>query len=298
MIDRSQRFRLWSNPLGTYDLEIENETLFVDVPLPYKFKWIQILDSNEEEVSGKFYISKRCKHKLSIRKPGKYYFYLYGSDNGFNFEAYIGGKQIILELDNEGQWWFLLPLYTSWNIELIKNNKLDYVLSETLLYNPRTVKNKAMKLTAGCKNLHEKVRGIHDFVAGNLYYDYDSLSSGNTNRTIEQIVQTQRCVCQGYADLALVLLQSIGIHAENILCYAVENIYKNGWSKAINRTSELNHIITRVKLEERWLYMDVTWDSDNRYENGLYIKGDYVSHRYFDVTLPFLSATHRFFKKK
>lgn len=298
MIDRTLKFRLWSSALGEYELQIKNETLFVDIPMPYKFKWLQILDLNKEEVCSKLYISKHCKQKLFINKPGKYYFYLYGSNNGFNYESYIGGKQIMLELDNEKHWWFLLPLYTSWNIELIKKKQLDYVLSNTLLYNSYTMKKKAVELTVGCNTLQEKALVIHDFVAGCLYYDIDSLSTHNTNRTIEQIVQTHRCVCQGYADFALVLLTSIGILAENILCYVVDNIYENGWSDVRNRTSELNHIITRVKLEERWLYMDVTWDSNNRYENGKYIKGDYVSHRYFDVTLPFLSATHRFFKKK
>ena len=147
--------------------------------------------------------------------------------------------------------------------------------------------------------MREKVLAIHDFVAQNLYYDYDSLTSNeNRYRTIEQIAQTKRCVCQGYADFTLVLLTCVGLEAENILCYVVDNIYEHGWSDVKNRISELNHIITRVKLENRWLYMDVTWDSRNRYENGAYIKGDYVSHRYFDVTLPFLSATHRFFEKK
>lgn len=298
MIDRTLKFRLWSSALGEYELQIKNESLFVDIPMPYKFKWLQIIDSNKEEVCSKLYISKHCKQKLFINKPGKYYFYLYGSNNGFNYESYIGGKQIILELDNENHWWFLLPLYTSWNIELIKKKQLDYVLSNTLLYNSHTMKKKAVELTVGCNTLQEKALVIHDFVAGSLYYDIDSLSTHNTNRTIEQIAQTQRCVCQGYADFALVLLTSIGILAENILCYVVDNIYENGWSNVRNRTSELNHIITRVKLEDRWLYMDVTWDSNNRYDNGRYIKGDFVSHRYFDVTLPFLSATHRFFKKK
>ena len=57
---------------------------------------------------------------------------MYGSNNGFNYESYIGGKQIILELDNEKHWWFLLPLYTSWNIELIKKKHKFSSLPENL----------------------------------------------------------------------------------------------------------------------------------------------------------------------
>ena len=205
----------------------------------------------------------------------------------------------MLELDFDNNWYFVLPLYSKLNRILVEKNLLDYVLSETFVDNNHTMRRVANKLTSKCLSMREKVLAIHDFVAQNLYYDYDSLTSNeNRYRTIEQIAQTKRCVCQGYADFTLVLLTCVGLEAENILCYVVDNIYEHGWSDVKNRISELNHIITRVKLENRWLYMDVTWDSRNRYENGAYIKGDYVSHRYFDVTLPFLSATHRFFEKK
>lgn len=124
------------------------------------------------------------------------------------------------------------------------------------------------------------------------------MKDNETNRSIEQIVSSKRCVCQGYADMALVMLQSIGIESQNLLCYAIKDIYHHGWSETINRTSDLNHVITRAKLENRWLYMDITWDSNNIYEDGKYIKGASPSHRYFDVTIPFLSATHRFFKEE
>lgn len=235
---------------------------------------------------------------MSIYIPGLYYLYLYVSNDGKNFVSFIGGKQIILYLDGTNQWYFKIPKYTMWNRKLLESKELKYVFNDTLLENDNTMRKAAIRLTKGCHNLREKVMVIHDFVAKHLYYDFDSLlSTESTNRTIEQIVHTRRCVCQGFADLTLLLLKSIGIQAENILCYAIQNIFESGWSSAFNRTSELNHVITRAKLENRWLFMDVTWDSTNRFENNVYIKGDWVSHRYFDVTLPFLSSTHRFFKK-
>lgn len=298
MLIKSKKFRCWHNLTGSYDLVFEDNLLHVRIIMPYTFKCVKILGKDNNERYSKNYLADECRCKLNL-PPGEYYFYLYGSNNGFSYEAYIGGKQIILELNMDGHWLFVLPLYSKWNRNLIERNLLDYVLCDTFIDNNHTMRKVAKKLTEKCFSTKEKTLAIHDFVAQNIYYDYDSLASNeNRYRTIEQIAQTKRCVCQGYADFTLVLLACVGIEAENILCYVVENVYEHGWSDVKNRTSELNHIITRVKLEDRWLYMDVTWDSNNRFENGEYIKGDNASHRYFDVTLPFLSATHRFFKKK
>ena len=294
-----KKFRCWSNPNRIYDLEFSENIINLQITVPHNFKLLQILNEDQEELFSKLYTSNSCKCKLNVHEPGVYYLYLYVSNNGTDFVSFIGGKQIILNLDNTNQWYFRIPRYTIWNKKLLESKHLKYVFCDTLLDNDHTMTKVAIRLTKRCSNLREKVLIIHDFVAKNLYYDFDSLSSGeSTNRTIEQIVHTRRCVCQGFADLTLVLLKSMGIQVENILCYAIQNIFESGWSYVVNRTSDFNHVITRVKLENRWLFMDVTWDSTNRYENGVYIKGDYVSHRYFDVTLPFLSATHRFFEKK
>lgn len=298
MKERVKKFRCWSNSTRVYDLEFIDDIINIQIKVSHKFKLFQILNEDREEVFSELYTSIGHNCKLSIYTPGLYYLYLYVSDDGQNFVSFIGGKQIILYLDKTNQWYFKIPEYTMWNRRLIESKELKYVFNETLLENDNTMRKAAIRLTKGCSNLREKVLVIHDFVAKHLYYDFDSLlSAESTNRTIEQIVHYRRCVCQGFADLTLELLKSIEIQAENILCYAIQDIFESGWSSVFNRTSELNHVITRVKLENRWLFMDVTWDSTNRFENNVYIKGEGVSHRYFDVTLPFLSSTHRFFKK-
>lgn len=297
MTNRSRKFRCWHNLTGNYDLVFQDSHLLVKIILPYTFKCVKIVDQNNEERYSKNYLSNECRCNLNL-PSGRYYLYLYGSNNGCYYEIFVGGKQIILELDTDCNWYFVLPAYSKWNRNLIEKQLLDYVLCNTFVNNHYTMRRVANRVTSNCISIREKVLAIHDFVAENIYYDYDSLASNeNRYRTIDQIAQTKRCVCQGYADFTFVLLACIGIEAENILCSVVDNIYEHGWSDVNNRSSEVNHIITRVKVENRWLYMDVTWDSNNRYENGQYIKGSQVSHRYFDVTLPFLSATHRFFEK-
>lgn len=297
MSPKCKKFRCWSNPSGVYDLEFENDKLLINIKMPYQFKWIKIKDEYHHECYSKAYITKTCQCRLRNFKHGKYYLFVLGSKNGTSYETYIGGRQIIMDLDGDNEWSFRLPVYAYWNLNLIGSDKLRYVLRDTLLDNTRSMYNFVLTLTSGCPTQRDKVLTIHDYVADNLYYDYDSLNAGkSTNRTIPQIASTKRCVCQGYADLTLAMLRTLGMEVENILCYAVSNIFESGWSNVINRTSELNHVITRVKVEDRWLYMDVTWDSGNKYENGIYVKGKGVSHRYFDVTLAFLSTTHRFFR--
>ena len=297
-IPRTKRFRCWSNDKNHYEMVISDNQLTICFDIPYRYKWIQIVDGLGNELCSNLFITDISLCELKSRIIGKFYFFLYVSDNGISYSCYIGGKQIVIEQDNNYSWHFLLPIYTIWNRTLLKNGELEYILSNTLLDNKHTFTKYAAKLTSNCTSIRDKVLLIHDFVASNLYYDYDALNSKkNTNRTIEQIVREKKCVCQGYADLTLSLLKSIGIEAENIICFAICDIFKIGWSERVNRISDLNHIITRAKLEKRWLYMDVTWDSNNRFENGEYIKGNGISHRYFDVTIPFLSSTHRFFKK-
>lgn len=289
-------FRCWRNSSGIDDLEIKDRCLYINADIPYRFKWIQIHDGTQKECYSKVYFTKTHRCKLPIVGKGNYYLSIFVSDNGMRFESYIVGKQLILVVDDSDDWNFRLPLYSEWNFELLRSDYLKYVLFDSTFHNSRSATKFVTNLTSRLVSERDKVRVVHDFVASNLYYDYDSLASGDTQRTIHQVVSTRKCVCQGYADLTLFMLKSIGFEVENILCYAITDIDEGGWSSVINRTSELNHIITRVKVDGNWLYMDVTWDSGNRYENGEFIKGK-LSHRYFDVTVAFLSTTHRFFKK-
>lgn len=289
-------FRCWRNPSGFYDLEIKDKFLYINADIPYRFKWVQINSALQQECYSKIYFTQTCRCKLPNVNKGKYYLYIYGSDNGLRYESFIVGRQIILDFNNCDGWNFRLPLYSKWNLELLKSDNLEYVLYDSIFHNSRSASKFVRNLTSRFVSERDKVRAIHDFVASNLYYDYDSLASGDTQRTIQQVVNTKKCLCQGYADLTLFMLKSIGFEVENILCYAVSDIVESGWSSVVNRTSELNHIITRVRVDGNWLYMDVTWDSGNKYENGEFIKGK-LSHRYFDVTVAFLSTTHRFFKK-
>lgn len=155
-------------------------------------------------------------------------------------------------------------------------------------------KDLANKITKYDSSEYNKLLSVHDWVAKNIYYDYDSLNDGsykNTplEKTAITALRTRRCVCQGYTDLSVALLRSIGIPSIGIHCWAVgegddENALKN---------NESNHIFTAAYIDQRWILCDITWDSRNRYEKDSFDEDRKLSHTYFDATIKFLSCTHK-----
>lgn len=129
-------------------------------------------------------------------------------------------------------------------------------------------KDLANKITKYDSSEYNKLLSIHDWVAKNIFYDYDSLNDGsykNTplEKTAISALRNRRCVCQGYTDLSVALLRSVEIPCIGIHCWALgegdnENALNN------NRS---NHIFTAAFIDQRWILCDITWDSRNRYEN-------------------------------
>ncbi|UYU47151.1 transglutaminase domain-containing protein [Bacteroides salyersiae] len=142
---------------------------------------------------------------------------------------------------------------------------------------------------------YNKILSVHDWIAKNIFYDYDSLNDGsykNTplEKTAITALRNRRCVCQGYTDLSVALLRSIGIPAMGICCWAVGECNDD---EALNQNRS-NHIFTAAFCGGNWMLCDITWDSMNRYENDSYDEDKKLSHTYFDATVQFLSYTHRF----
>lgn len=149
----------------------------------------------------------------------------------------------------------------------------------------------------------QKLLAIHDWVANNIYYDYDSLESKTCNEknySALDVLFAKKCVCRGFANLGVALMRSVGIPAIGISCYSLNISTDGGWERTENQTNIPNHIIAAAFVENRWVLMDITWDSDNKYENGTYNKknGSGISRKYFDTTLEMISNTHKFIYTK
>ena len=126
----------------------------------------------------------------------------------------------------------------------------------------------------------------------------DALISGNyqnMDTSALGTLQSKRSVCQGYSDLSVALLRAIGIPAIGLSCFALGISTDKKWTPHILNSTETNHRITAAFTQNRCLLMDITWDSDNEYKNGVFgnKSGMGRTYKYFDVTIPFLSFSHR-----
>ena len=156
-------------------------------------------------------------------------------------------------------------------------------------------------ITIGLLSNYQKILAIYDWVASEIYYDFDSLNNGTyvkNDHSALGVLKSRKTVCQGYTNLMVALLLAIGIPAKGLSCFSLGISTNGGWELEENLMAESNHIIPIAFYSNRWIIMDVTWDSDNEFINGKFIKksGIKVSRKYFDTTLEFISNTHRFIK--
>ena len=151
----------------------------------------------------------------------------------------------------------------------------------------------AGEITKGMTDSYDKVRAIHDWVASNLYFDYDALSQQGQQWPKDALgaLESRRTVCEGYANLTTALLRASGIPAKTVIGYALYGS-EHTWNTSNLQGNRANHAWTAAFADGRWILMDPTWDSGNYYRNGEYHTSEEV-HTYFDSTLEFFSYNHR-----
>jgi transglutaminase/protease-like cytokinesis protein 3 len=154
----------------------------------------------------------------------------------------------------------------------------------------------ADQITSGINDDYEKAQAIHDWVAENIYYDKDYLN-GKTERTSINsiaVMNNRYAVCSGYANLTKDLLTAAGIPNREVIGYALGvSKDEDNWDEVDLKNVVPNHVWNEAYVDGRWMVIDATWDSPNTYEGGNFKEGDSVSELYFDVSVPFLSNTHK-----
>ncbi len=143
---------------------------------------------------------------------------------------------------------------------------------------------------------YEKMHTLFKWVTENIYYDLDFYSgvTESTNLSPEGVYLNRYAVCQGYANLLCALLQ-----AQGIPCITTEVYGQFPIDGAGAETNTANHVVVEAYLEEedRWVIMDPTWSSANRYSDGTFTAG-YNLSRYFDITVEELSVCHKIITRK
>lgn len=240
----------------------------------------------------------RFRKQLDIPENTHQFTIFTGAERYGKFTSYIY-DYLFFTRSSDGEWSFARsPVYDS-NIEKYEKNKsISAALKKTyaICSDSPAIVSLAKAITDGYETDYEKAEALHDWVCENIYYDLDSIS-GNRNRVsyvADDVLRNSRAVCLGYANLYASLCRSVGIPCSVVTGYALgADGSKEEWNSSNLSTKEANHAWNEVYADNRWIIADPTWNSQNRIENGARIKGDPVSHLYFDANIMFFSTNHR-----
>ena len=140
---------------------------------------------------------------------------------------------------------------------------------------------------------YKKAYLIYRWIIENIYYDKDAAAIEVTLDTvaIHNVLERRRTTCAGYSNTFCAMLEIAGIRSVNLKGAAAtgEVLYEE-----LLTTGE-NHEFTAFwyEAEERWVYVDPTWGSNGKYEDGEYHYDYPPSDKYFDVTGEAFALNHR-----
>ncbi len=287
-------------------LKIQQNRLEVEVPQSGQFAYLIVTFMNSDggvpdTAQPVQVINGAAVYDFSDKEDGIYYVQLYrsSSEQG-TFDGIIGGMEsVAVKIENGSGKIIPSSVYdenlTKYLQQAVSADALCYYLKPSVNVQSDNGKivSKAAEITDGISDPYQKVRSVHDWVASNLYFDYDALSQQGQNWPKDALgaLETGRTVCEGYANLTTALLRASGIPAKTMIGYALYGS-EHSWNASNLKENRANHAWTAAFADGRWILMDPTWDSQNYYRDGEYHTSEEV-HTYFDSTLEFFSYNHR-----
>ena len=118
---------------------------------------------------------------------------------------------------------------------------------------------------------YENLKKIHDYIINHTKYDVLRNDTGNSQyRSYNAYGPAVEgyATCNGYADLMAIILSKLNYQNYKIATTKEEISYKSN-----------GHIWNAVKIDDKWLHLDLTWD-DPVSSDGK----DYLYHKYFLVS--------------
>jgi transglutaminase-like putative cysteine protease len=187
-------------------------------------------------------------------------------------------------------------IYNKDKLKRIPTDKkyLQYWLSSNDYFqsDAEPIRNIAAKIAEKClDNAYLRVLAVHKFVARNLFYDNDELKAKvRQDDSALAVLKRRHTTCRGYVSLCVSLLRAMNIPAQQLACY----LAKPGQMIDIEHvTPKTNHVVVAAFADNRWLILDPTRDSHNKYINGEFYRNQVQpSLANFDVTEQFFSFTH------
>lgn len=240
--------------------------------------------------SGQTFTVTKSLSRISDPTPVNVYTHKKGQDSYWS----LVWNRVYLEKTPDG--WRIVPS------AVLENNR---TLAERWI-NPadcldkeisNSIRQLSNQIVGSATDDYKKLFLLNRWVAENIYYDYDSYYGGSgTTYDAVDILDSRRSVCEGYANLLQALIRAQGIPAMKATTYAL-GVSTRGGSFAVDveraDTREDNHAYVEAFVDGRWVAMDATWDSNNRYQNGVYEAKAPNGYYYFDITPEALALDHK-----
>lgn len=141
-------------------------------------------------------------------------------------------------------------------------------------------------------NDYEKLQKIHDYVCENVSYDHISAKDSANFDTIclKNVIERKRSICAGYANLFSALCNAQGLYCINIR----GSVRTAEVPNVADETAPTNHEWNAVWYDEedRWIFIDCTWDSNNDYDEDGFTYAD-AKRQYFDMSMEEMSTRHK-----
>lgn len=188
--------------------------------------------------------------------------------------------------------------------QAVYNNNLEYRNAEpsdqaTLnsLLNIKvseSIRNQTSEIIQGCSTDLQKLQAIHDWIADTIYYDNYGLQNGSVVVEAKQVLSKKGTVCAGYSNLTAAMCAAAGIPCKIVNGFALGKGTAGYWSEDTVNSTIINHAWNEAYVDDRWVIMDVTWDSQNENTSDN-PEPQYRTSRqkYFDISLENLSLNHK-----
>ena len=126
----------------------------------------------------------------------------------------------------------------------------------------------------------EKAKAIHDWVAGNIEYDYQAYLEGDLGlKTASATLQDGSALCSGYSFLYAALSRAAGLTAKVVY----------GQIKSSQGWEAQKHAWNEVMINGKWINVDSTWDA-GYIKDGSFVAS--LSNDYFNPAAAVFASTH------
>ena len=223
--------------------------------------------------------------QLNLSFSGRRSVDVYISRGGSSFSSYIYNRILV---QNTGSGYQIMP---SLVMEHNEQYNESYVNPQRLLDRaevPASVAALSDQIVGDERDPYTQVFLLHQWVSENIAYDYIMFGGAPWVTDSAGVLEIRRSVCAGYASLLRDLILAQGIPAMDCTNDALYSSY------ALTTAGGAGHAHVEAYVNGRWVVMDPTWDSRNKYygpdnqewesPNGYY---------YFDITPEAFALDHK-----